>query len=336
MAAHGQFSRDARADASIDAAQEMLAWMQESGAVVQELLPLMGDDLLGSLLAPLSTEVIDPDALNMALDNYANARVGILSRTQARIDDLPAPEKWNFDRSLFSSQERGIYKATTQQYADLQDTYDAFESISGDMILGLRKLANDEEVDFQTILGRVSETSIRVLLSENQVLEAFTASMPATSPNKNFHQVMLALNKATLVDMKLLGAYNPDVDPISVRQSYGRRMMMTLRDVPSLIESGRNKIQVQTKFYQDNLSSDKLTDKERKLLMALSPAIRTFEQSFDIEQRLYENDLRAATLYASDKSDAEIDPEIEANTLVSARLLEERMSTMMSRMSAMQ
>jgi hypothetical protein len=334
--ASAQFTRDGRADASIDSAQDMLAWMQESGAVVQELMPLMGDDLLGALLAPISGEVIDLEGLGLAVDAYEEARVEILARSQARIDALPAPEKWNFDRSLFSSLERGIYKATQQQYSDLQDTQDAFASISNDMLIGFRKLSNEEEIDLQAILGRISETSIRVLLSENRVLEAFTAAMPSASPNKNFHQIMLTLNNSTLVEMEMLAEYEMYVDPISIRQDYGRRMQAALSDIPNLIRTGRRKIETQNESYRNNLTNSRLTDKERKLLNDVIPATLTFGQSFDIEQQLYDNDLKTAKLYMSDRTDEDIEAETDAITAQLSSLLEQRMSIMMGRMASLQ
>ena len=79
-----------------------------------------------------------------------------------------------------------------------------------------------------------------------------------------------------------------------------------------------------------------MTEKERNMLTALIPAMTTFSDSFDIEQRLYENDFTTATFYLSDKSDAEIELELEAITNEVESLILQRMSIMMSRMSSLQ
>ena len=338
--ASAQFNRGARADANVQSTQDMLAWMQQSGQVVQELVPLMGNDLLGALLAPLSEEEEeeDLDALAISTETYAAARDEILARSQANIDALPKPERWNFDRSLFSAQERGIYKASQQQYLDLQDTHNAFASISGEIVDSFKGLSKGEDIDFQPVLGRISETTIRVLLSENRVMEALTAAMPTASPNRNLHEIMMAINNSTIIDMEMLGEYETDIDPISTRQAYGQRMKKALVKVPNLIKSGRKKIDVQVKLYEKVLSNNKsrMTEKERNMLTALIPAMTTFSDSFDIEQQLYKNDFTTATLYLSDKSDAAIELELEAITNEVESLILQRMSIMMSRMSSLQ
>jgi len=317
-------------DPHIKAAQDMTAWMLDAFEIQTEMMSLFGPEIMQTMYSIINTR--DNAKIEQFGKDFAATRQTILSRTEAKINTLPKPEKWNIDARLFSKTEAGLYRATLTQYKSIQDTFDAYSKMSANMVDILTNWEDLEKDSFTQIKDIEITISVKQFEIDNRKIDSVLRALEPSSPNYQFQQIAKQVNLASIVETELYRESDTDIE---TRQEYGRRMQSELLPINALIEEGRRNAELKLTEFRSIPKSD-LNPQEQAYLPKVLEMYKSYETSFDIEVELLETLMNNTKLYLSDRSIDDILPELDENNLNYSKLMDERDTLMNRRLSLLQ
>lgn len=322
-------------DKQLVSIQEMIGWMKASAEVTVAMSAAFQTEAMVDLMYHLSTDPIDINALETQLAVFQEATDASLSEAQQLYDALPVPTRWNIGGWSTNSLERKIYAVAVEAYEGLPSSITAIDGVS-DRFIELIEFVIDGrgDFDFATFAAETSTITVEMVKSENQLLRGMVNAIPKSSPNYWFHKVMIDVNNSLIAETQVLTSAaeeNPE-RTMALRQKAGRAMLASIEDSPGLIAKGRASIAVFDTEIEGYLSGN-ISPKEREMLVAARKASLSFANAFDIEDRIIELTQSNARLYASDQTNAEIDPMKVDNDAEFLMLITERQNQVIVRMS---
>lgn len=320
----------AQSQSTMSAVQDMAEWSQQALNIQTGMMELFTPEMMEELFVVLNSENMED--IKRYGQNYESHRQAILARAKTQIDALPAPEKWNIDPRLFSKIEIGIYRATKKQFNSMGEMYAEFDKMSGALS---NILINIESNDLNAIeeINEIQIKSAKKLIElENQQLDGYIAAIPQDNPNYEFQKIVKQVNLITLAELDLSIDLNYTVED---RHKTGRNMRSQAEPIPEMIQAGRLKLKNQLREFK-SIPLESASSSERAFFKNAIKAIGSFEQTFDIEEKILENLKSSAMLYLSNASDEEIEGQIDEINLEFLRLIEERTELMNERLALLQ
>ncbi len=317
-------------NAQIEALNEMVAWTQASAQIQTDLMSLFSADMMGEMYAVLNAG--DMDEIARFGQRFEAQRQAVLTRAEQQMNALPKPERWNIDPSLFSRQESATYRAALGQYNSMQETYDEYAKMSGgmsDMFINLETMDEDALLQLQQVQVR---SSIRMIEIENRQIDGYLIAIEPENPNHQFQKVVKQFNIATIPEIEWSAEANTD---LATRQSYGREMRDALLPIGPLIRQGRANM-VRQIADLEAAGRGALSPADAELLPKVIRLYESFEETFDIEEKILTSSMSSARLYLSDESDDAISARIDENDLAFFALLEDRARIFDARLSMLE
>ena len=327
--AHTTFAQS-KTESSIAAVQDMAEWSQQALAIQTGMMDLFAPDLMEELFAVLDSE--NTDDIERYGQNYEAHRQVILARAKSQIDALPPPEKWNIDPNLFSKTEAGIFRATKKQYNAMDEMYSEFEIMSGALSDILINIESNNLNALEDINEIQVKSAVKLIELENQQIDGYIAAIPKDNPNYDFQKIVKQVNLVSLAEMGLSLDLNYNLED---RRRVGQNMRSQAEPIPDLIQSGRLKLKNQLRELK-SIPLEGSPSQERDFIENVIVAISSFDETFDIENKIFKNLDSSATLYLSNASDEEIEGQIDEIDLEFLRLIDERANLMQKRISLLQ
>jgi len=320
----------AQTDTTITAIQDMAEWSQQALNIQTGMMELFTPEMMEELISVLNNENMED--IKRYGQNYEANRQVVLARAKSQIDALPAPEKWNIDPSLFSKIESGIYRATKKQYHAMGDMYAEFDTMSGALSNILINIESNDLNALENINEIQIKSAKKLIELENQQIDGYIAAIPKDNPNRDFQKIVKQGNLITLAELDLSLDLNYNLED---RKRIGQKMLSQAEPVSNLIQSGRLKLKNQLRELK-SIPLGNASSEDKLFINKVTEAIGSFDQSFDVEEKILKNLNSNATLYLSNASDKEIEDQIDSNTIEFLRLVDDRSNLMNKRLSLLQ
>jgi hypothetical protein len=323
------FVQPAFAQTQTEAIQDMASWMQSAMTIQTDMMDLFSADAMSNMYSVINAE--DVAAMQRFGQHFEAERQAVLARARLQIENLSPPEKWNINRSLFSNQDKAIYKAAQKQYQSLKETYSLFDTLTkslSDILInpdGLDDTALESLVDVQY------QASVRLIELENEQVDGYLDAIPKNNPNHQFQKIVKQFNLAAIPEMNITML----ATDLNERQAYAKAMGIELEKIRPLIRKGRKNATTEIKKIR-RLEGQNMSAADRKMMPVIIKLYEGFNEAFAVEAKMLDAMRRSHKLYLSDKSDEEIEPYIEENDLIYFGLLETRAELMQYRLSLLQ
>lgn len=322
----------AQESASVQAANEMLAWNQEYSAAYIQLVSIYNSEAMQALYA---ADYENLDEVVSVYSRYNAEREAILAKAARMFEALEAPERWNFQRSLFDRTERAIYQACLNAYQGIEALQANVRE--GSDFLPMMKLLEEgrEDEAMNSLIEKQFKAARAVIESENEQLKGFLLAIPEDNPNHQFQRVMLLGNNMALVEVDLAAKGIIDVETEEMRLEHANLMEDAIKDIPKLLKIARSN-QIKTNKNMNRLLKRRnISDGDKAFLNRVIGAMKTFDSTFEVEEKLLSNYRETISILRADIKDSEREALADANDLEFFELVDQRVSISTQRLQMM-
>jgi hypothetical protein len=322
----------AQESASVQAANEMLAWNQQYSAAYIELVSIFSAESMQDIY---QIDFNDIDAVTAAFSKFNAEREAILAKAANMFNALEAPERWNFERSLFDRRERAIYQACLNAYNNI----DALQKNvrDGSDFLPMFQLIQQGRTDeaLTTLFVKQINASRAVVESENEQLKGFMLAIPEDNPNHQFQEIMLLGNNMALIELDFTNETVFDDETKEMRLKYASLMEKAIEDIPRLLATGRRNMGNTDRQLKQTLNQRGISPGDKAFIERVMIAMKTFGNTFDVEEKLLNNYKTTISILRSEMSDTEREARIDENDLIFYQLVDERVQISTDRLNKM-
>lgn len=325
-------SVEARQSSSINAATRMLEWNQKYNEAYVQLVEVYNTDSITSLY---TVDYNDFDAVKSAYSHYNSQREAILAKASNMFSDLEPPQRWNFQKTLFDKTEKALFQACLKAYegkdslqADVREGSDFLP-----MINALEEGRHEEAVD--GFIEKQFAANKALVKAENEQIDSFLLAIPNDHPNQQFQEIIQLGNELSLIELDLATIEMKEGLTNETRSNYAELMSKTIQPIPGLIMEGRinlSTLKDKLNTYLRSLSSDNL---DRPFFERAVAAAESFDESFDIEQDIYENFQASVSVLLMDLKESDRTVKADALDLEFFALVDQRIKVSTERLNKM-
>ncbi|RKQ69145.1 hypothetical protein DES40_1932 [Litorimonas taeanensis] len=311
----------ARQTSQINSLNDMLAWHQQYLQAYTQILSVYNT---GSISILYSIDYEDLDAVKRAFSHYNAEREAILSRGTALFDQLAPPQQWDVDRTLFNRQDKAYYVAALQKYNDIPDLLVNIRE--GSNFLPAIELIEQGkyEAASQTFIEKQIEANQALIVAENKQIDAYLAAIPKDHPNYQIQQIFKKGNHFALKELEWSRRDMIEFQSLEQRHEFAKEMKQTIEEVPSLIQLSRNNTLKTLETLKIASQSQSARKSDQELIKRVTKALQTFDESLDVEQKIYANQQATVVAHQSNLIDNEYTAVIDKIDLEFFVLIDER------------
>lgn len=322
----------AQESASVQAANEMLSWNQQYSAAYIELVSVFSTESMQDIY---QIDFNDIDAVTAAFSKFNAEREAILAKAANMFNALEAPERWNFQRSLFDRREKAIYEACLNAYNSIDALQENVRD--GSDFLPMFQLIQQGQTDeaVTILFTKQINASRAVVESENEQIKGFMLAIPEDNPNHQFQEIMLLGNNMALIERDFTNETVFDDETKAMRLKYASLMEKAIEDIPRLLATGRRNMGNTDRQLTQALTQRGISSEDRAFIERVMLAMKTFGETFDIEEKLLNNYKTTISTLRSDMSNSEREARIDENDLLFYQLIDQRVQISADRLNKM-